>query len=121
MQRVLAFAPYVWLVFTGVMHFSIDVLSQHLRAKRAPGPETTLYYGLHSAFALGQIGFGALVLWLLTRDRTLVTQWPVVALSLALAAGWLAITVRFMEYWEPKFNVSVFALLVLIAAWVARR
>lgn len=121
MQRIALFAPYVWLLFTGVMHFSIDVLSQHLRGRRAPSPETTLYYGLHSSFALGQVGFGALALWLASRDRALLSAAPLTVISLALAAGWFAITMRFMEYWEPKFNVAVFAALLVFAAWMARR
>lgn len=121
MTKHLVYMAYGWLTFTGVVHFSIDVISQHVRGKRTPSPETTLYYGLHSAFALGQVLFGLLVLWLAWRHREIATATPVIALSLVAAAGWLAITVRFMEYWEPKFNVTVFAVLVVLTALFGRR
>jgi hypothetical protein len=58
MARYLTLAAFGWLTLTGTLHFAIDVLSQYLRGKRVPGPETTLYYRLNSAFALGQVLFG---------------------------------------------------------------
>ncbi|MEI5667820.1 hypothetical protein WBO78_25105 [Bosea sp. CCNWLW174] len=36
-----------------------------------------------------------------------------VVLCLTAAAGWLAITFVFMEYWEPKLNAAVFAALLV--------
>lgn len=112
---------YGWLAFTGAMHFVIDVVSQHLRGKHVPSTETTLYYGLHSAFALGQFVFGLLGLWLAWRSRDLLNELPVVALSLAAAVGWLAIAVLFMEYWQPKLNTALFGVLVVAAALMGRR
>ena len=115
MSKYIAYAAFGWLVFTGAAHFVVDVASQYLRGKRAPGPETTLYYGLNSAFALGQVVFGLLLLWLVRRQPAAIAELPVAALCLAAAIGWLAIAFAFMEYWEPKMNSGVF-LVLLIAA-----
>ncbi len=52
------YAAYGWLLLGGVLHFSIDVVAQYLRGKRAPGPQTTLFYGLNTAYALGHIWWG---------------------------------------------------------------
>ena len=43
MHKYLVYAAYGWLTFTGVMHFVVDVVSQHLRGKHVPSTETTLY------------------------------------------------------------------------------
>jgi hypothetical protein len=120
MQKYLTYAAFGWLAFTGTAHFIVDVAAQYLRGKRAPGPETTLYYGLNSAFALGQVLFGLICLWIAWRQPGFLSARPVAALCLAAAAGWLAITFAFMEYWEPKMNVGIFAAL-LIAAIVTPR
>lgn len=87
--------------------------------KRAPGLETTLYYGLNSAFALGQVAFGLLGLFLAWRAMHLLIETPVLILSMAAALGWLALTFLFMEYWEPKLNVGIFCALI-VAVWVTR-
>jgi hypothetical protein len=42
MHRILMYAVFRWLVFSGTMHFAIDVVFQYIRGKRVPGPETTL-------------------------------------------------------------------------------
>lgn len=119
MHRSMAFAAYGWLAFSGVLHFIVDVVSQHLRGRRAPGPETRLYYGLHSAFALGQVAFGLLGLVLARRALPLLSEPAVLLVSGVAALGWLAITFLFMPYWEPKFNAGVFC--VLLAAAIAVR
>ena len=116
MHKGLVYAAYGWLAFSGTLHFCIDVVSQYARGKRAPGVGTTLYYGLNSAFALGQVIFGLLGVWLAWRAITLVAEWPVLALSIAAALGWLAITFLFMEYKEPRFNAAVYAVLIVSAA-----
>ncbi|MET0404806.1 MAG: hypothetical protein ABW123_20485 [Cystobacter sp.] len=121
MHKYLVYAAYGWLTFTGVMHFVVDVVSQHLRGKHVPSTETTLYYGLHSAFALGQFVFGLLGLWLAWHALDMLKALPVVAVTLVAAAGWLAITFLFIEYWEPKFNTAIFAALVVAAAVAGRR
>ena len=53
MQKYLVYATYGWLAFAGVSHFAIDVLSQYVSGKRLPSVETTLYYGVNTAFAWG--------------------------------------------------------------------
>jgi hypothetical protein len=57
MARYLTFAAFGWLTLPGTLHFVVDVVSQYLRGKRVPGPETTLYYGLDSAFATGRSAY----------------------------------------------------------------
>ena len=121
MHKSLVYTAYGWLTFTGVMHFVIDVVSQHLRGKHAPGTETTLYYGLHSAFALGQFVFGLLGLWLAGRALDGFKELPVVMVSLVAAVGWLAIAILFMEYWQPRVNAAIFGVLVVAVALTGRR
>jgi len=118
MHKYIVYAAYGWLTLTGVLHFAIDVVSQYLRGKREPGLETTLYYGLNSAFSLGQVAYGLLGVFLAWRARDLLSETPLLILSIAAALGWLAITFMFMEYWEPKLNVGIFLALVVAAAVV---
>lgn len=115
MHTYLTYGAFGWLAFTGVAHFVVDVVSQYLRGKRPPGVETTLYYGLNSAFALGQVLFGLICLWIAWRQPSLLAERPVVALCLAGAVAWLTITFAFMEYWEPKMNAGIFAALLIAA------
>lgn len=69
LHKVLVYVAFGWLTFAGTMHFLIDMLAQYLRHKRAPGSETTSYYGLNTAYALGQIVFG--ILGLLVAHRAI--------------------------------------------------
>lgn len=115
MHRLLIHAAYGSLVLGGVMHFIIDVVSHHLRGKRIPGPETTLYYGINSAYALGQVLFGLSGLLLIRKAPDVANQWPMVALSLAAAVGWMAICLLFFEYKEPRVGVVIFAVMILAA------
>lgn len=118
-HRYIIHAAYGWLVLSGVLHFVVDVVSQHLRGKRAPGVETTLYYGLNTAFALGQVVFGVLGLLVARRAVGILSETPVLAVAIAAALGWLAITFLFMSYWEPKLNAGIFCVLI-IAAFATR-
>jgi hypothetical protein len=115
MHKYFIYAAYGWLALTGVLHFIVDVVSQYARGTRAPGLETTLYYGLNSAFSLGKVAFGLLGLYLAWRAMDLVSEAPVLLLSIAAAFGWLAITFMFIEYWQPKFNAGIFCALILAA------
>ena len=115
MHRIFLYAAYGSLTLGGTMHYIIDVVSHHLRGKRVPGPETTLYYGINTAYALGQVLFGIVGLLLISKAPTLLTQWPMVSLSLAAAAGWMAICLFFFEYKEPRIGVVIFAALILAA------
>ena len=118
MQNYLIYSAFGWLILSGTLHFAIDVVSQYVRGKRAPSVETTLYYGLNSAFSLGQVAFGLLGLCIAWRAMYLFNETPVLILSAFVGVGWLAITFLFMEYLEPKFAVGIFCLLI-VAALVA--
>jgi hypothetical protein len=120
MHKYMVFGAYGWLVLTGVLHFVIDVLSQYIRGRRAPGVEATLYYGLNSAFSLGKVAFGLLGLFLAWRAMSILSEMPVLILSAGAALGWLAIAFFFIEYWQPKFNAGIFFLLI-VAAILTRR
>lgn len=115
MHKYLLYSAYGWLVLTGILHFVIDVVSQHLRGKHPPGIETTLYYGLHSAFALGQVALGLVGFLLAWRTPQVFSQIPILPISLVVGLGWLAITFQFINYWEPKLNVAIFCAIVVAA------
>ena len=119
MHKYLVYGAYGWLAFAGTLHFLIDVVSQYLRGKRAPGPEATLFYGLNTAYALGQMLFGVLGLLVARQAFDVLGQWPAVSLSLAAAGCWLIFCFPFIEYWEPKFTVAIFAALLIGAAITA--
>jgi len=119
MHKYLVYAAYGWLVFGGAMHFIADVVSQYMRGARQPGLEANMYYGLNSAFSLGQVAFGVFGLFLAWRAMSLLDETPVMVLTGAAAAGWLAITLLFMEYSEPKVVAGIFCALV-IAAFATR-
>lgn len=121
MHLYITYAAFGWLAFSGAMHFVIDVVLQYLRGQRVPGPETTLYYGLNTSYALGQLVFGLLCLWLAWRDPSILKKRAVVALCFAAAVGWLGIALGFMDYWEPKVVAVVFVVLVITMAVAATR
>ncbi|KAF1017205.1 MAG: hypothetical protein GAK31_00464 [Stenotrophomonas maltophilia] len=113
MRQVLACFSFSWLIVAGVLHFAIDVVAQFVRGVRAPGPETTLYYGLHSSYALGLVLYGSLGLLVSRQAPALLNHWPVLALTALAAAGWLSLAFFFIEYWPPRMLIGVFAVLVL--------
>jgi len=115
MLRYLVYVPYGWLLVTGTLHFCIDVLSQYLRGKRAPGVETTLYYGLNSAYALGQVLFALSALLAIRSGSDIMRQWPGLLLAYGAAAAWYAICHFFLEYKEPRIMLAIFVLLLLAA------
>ena len=115
MLRYLVYAPYGWLLITGTLHFFIDVVSQHLRGKRVPGLETTLYYGLNSAYALGQVVFALCALLMVRSGAEILWQWPGLLLTFAAAAAWFAICHYFIEYREPKIMLAIFTVLLVAA------
>jgi len=121
MHRHLIYAAFGWLTFAGTMHFFVDVVSQHLRGVRTPSAETTLYYGLHSSFALGQVVLGALGLFLARRAPELLREAPAIVLFLAASIAWLSIAVLFIEYWQPKANAALFLALMLAVALTRRQ
>jgi hypothetical protein len=116
MHKYLVYAAYGWLTLGGTLHFLVDVVSQHLRRKRTASSETTLYYGLNTAYALGQVLFGLLGLSVARQALIVLGQWPAVSLTLAAAASWLIFSVIFIEYSEPRVVVGIFGALAIAAA-----
>lgn len=113
MRQILAYVAFSWLIAAGALHLAIDVVAQFVRGVRAPGPATTLYYGLHSTYALGLVMFGALGLLVARQAPAILDQWPVLALTALAAAGWLTLAFLFIEYQPPRILMGVFAALVL--------
>jgi hypothetical protein len=113
---MLLYAAYGWLLLSGLLHFGIDVVSQFLRGKRAPGAATTLYYGLNSSYALGQVLFAALALFAISQGMTALGRWPGLMLGLVAASAWFVISFFFLEYPQPRMTVALFAALLIGAA-----
>lgn len=113
----LLYAAYGWLLLSGLLHFGIDVVSQHLRGTRAPGPATSLYYGLNSSYAASQILFATLALFAIHHGVIAMGQWSGVALGLLAACGWFVLSLLFLEYTQPRMTMSFFAAL-LIGTWL---
>lgn len=85
----LLYAAYGWLLLTGVLHFGIDVVSQYLRGRRLPGPETTLYYGLNSAYSLSQILFALMGLMAIRNAVADLGRWPGLTLGFGATFAWV--------------------------------
>lgn len=115
MHRIFAYSAFGWLALSGMLHFIVDVVSQHVLGKREPGLETTLYYGLHTAYAAGQVLFGLLALSVTRRAPRLLGQWPVKALCIAAFLAWGAICLTSIEYWQPAATLTIFGLLLALA------
>lgn len=118
MHKYLVYAGFGTLTLFGTLHFLIDVVSQHVRGVREPGPATDLYYGLHSAYALGQAAFGALGLYVVWRAMPIMHEWPSLLLALIAGLGWLAICLLFIEYTQPRFPIILYCGLILAALTV---
>lgn len=119
-STVLLYVAYSWLMLSGLLQIGIDVISQHLRGVRKPGIETTLYYGLNTAYGLSQILFAALALHVTYQfGPQLLSRSIGLCIGLVAAAAWLAFCVAFIAYPHPRMTVVVFALLLAIAAFTA--
>ena len=116
MNKALAYAAFGWLSLAGVLHFMIDVVSQYLRGVREPSVSTSLYYGLQSSYALGQVLLGMTGLILAYRAFDVLIQWTIIALSMLAAIAWLIIGFMFIEYQQPKLMVAIFAVLLIAFA-----
>lgn len=117
-MRFLLYLPYLWLLLTGTLHFCIDVLSQYLQGKRASSVETTLYYGLNTAYALGQILLAVGALLSVSSGSTMMHQWPGLLLGFGAAAAWFAICVLFLQYQEPRIMLAIFVALLAVTIFV---
>jgi hypothetical protein len=112
----LLYGAYSWFLLSGLLHFGIDVVSQYIRGKRAPGPATTLYYGLNSAYALSQILFAVLALFAIRHGVTAMGQWSGIGLGLLAACAWSVLSWVFLEYTQPRMTVALYAALLAGAA-----
>jgi hypothetical protein len=116
MHKRLLYGGYGFLLTSGVLHFFIDVVGQHVRHKRTPGPETTMYYGLHSAYSLGQVVFALAAFMIMRTGSDLMSRPSGQTLGFAAATGWLAVCLRFIEYAPPKYNILVVQAFLTAAA-----
>lgn len=117
MHKLLLYAGYGFLLLTGVLHFFVDVVAHHFRHQQGTDPETTMYYGLHSAYSLGQIVLGLLAILIIHSGSNLMNRPLGQALGLFAGAGWLAISLKFIAYAPPKFNIVVVLMLLVAAAF----
>jgi hypothetical protein len=73
----------------------------------------------NTTYALSQVLFALLAL-LMLRDRVaLMSQWPVLTLSLLAAVAWLSIGFVFLEYREPRIVMAIFAVLLVAGIFMA--
>ncbi len=119
LHDTLLYAAYGWLLLSGFLQIGIDVVSQHLRGKRVPGPATTLYYGLNSAYGLSQILFALLALFAIRQGLAAMGQWSGVSLGFVAAAAWFTLSVLFLEYPQPRMTVALFVALLLATAFTS--
>ena len=119
LHHTLLYAAYSWLLLSGLLQIGIDVVSQYLRGKRVPGPATTLYYGLNSAYGISQILFALLALFAIRQGVVAMGQWAGVSLGLLAASAWFALSVLFLEYPQPRMTVALFAALLLATAFTS--
>ena len=115
----LLYRAYSWLLLSGLLHLGIDVISQCIRGKRAPGPATKLYYGLNSSYAVSQILFAALALFAIRHGVTAMGQSSGLVLGLLAAGAWFVLSLMFLEYSQPRMTVALFAALLVGAALTA--
>ena len=119
LHHTLLYAAYGWLLLSGLLQIGIDVVSQYLRGSRAPGPSTTLYYGLNSAYGISQTLFALLAFFAIRQGVVAMGQWPGVSLGLLAATAWFALSVLFLEYSQPRMTVALFAALLLATAFTS--
>lgn len=115
-HRRFLYAAYGFLLFTGGAHFLVDVVLHHFAGRQEPGLVATYYYGLHSAYSLGQVLFALAAIMVIRSESDLMSRAPGQVLSFSAVAGWFAVCLLFMDYTPPWVNLAiVFALLVAAA------
>ena len=112
LHGMLLYGAYGWLLLTGILHFAVDVASQYVRGKRRPSPETTLYYGLNSTYALSQILFATLALFAIRHGLAAMGQEYGLALGLFASCAWFSLCLQFMEYSQPRAAAAIFGVLL---------
>ena len=119
LHGLLLYGAYSWLLLSGLLQFGIDVVSQYLRGKCAPGPATTLYYGLNSSYAASQVLFAALALFAIRQGATAMGQSPGLAIGFLGACVWFTLSWMFLEYPQPRMTVALFVALLVGVAFTA--
>lgn len=114
-HRTLLYIAYGSIAVTAVLHFLADVVGHHYRIAKDGGAEPSLYYGLHSAYVLGQLAFGVAGLLIVGSGSDLLSQPSGQVLSFVVVIGWLAISFIFMPYIPPRAN-NALSLALLVAA-----
>ena len=119
MRRTFLYAVFGWLGVSGALHDVIDVVAQHLRGQRRGDGDAMVYYGLHTAYSLGQVAFALLALLALRTGSDLFERPAGLILGVIAVAGWLAISTAFSGYTPPRINAAI-VLALLIGAMVLR-
>ncbi len=120
-QKIIFTTAFGWLILAGVLHIAVDVVSQHLRGVRIPSPETTLYFGLHIAYSLGQILFGAMGLLVTWVESGANKASPMLLLIIASAVAWILFALYFIDYSPPKVMIGIYATLIILAILASPR
>lgn len=119
LHKGLLYGAYGYLLVAGILHYYLDVFLQYRSGQRAPGNETNLYYGLHTAYSLGQIVFAVLALIVVSHGSDIMSRWPGQVLSVIAVLGWLTISVFFAPYVPPRINMGIVGVLLIAAAITA--
>ncbi|MDG2522579.1 hypothetical protein P7B02_13600 [Caulobacter segnis] len=119
MRRNLLFVAYGYLFWAGALHFLIEVVLSHLGGRLTPGPQTSLYYGLHSAYALGQVAFGLAAVLIVRAGSDVMARRGGLAIGIAAASAWLVFAFLFIDYVQPRIHMAV-VLILLIGAALSR-
>ncbi|MFD4637716.1 hypothetical protein ACFWN2_10405 [Lentzea sp. NPDC058436] len=115
-HKVLLHSSYGYLLLSAVLHFFVDVLQQYWRGERPPGAESTYYYGLHTAYSLGQVAFAVLALIVIGTGSDFLSGFLGQLLSIALVAAWFVLCLVFFEYFPPKLHLMIVSVLLVAAA-----
>ena len=119
LHSLLVYTAYGWLLVSALLQLGIDVVSQYVRGKRPPGPQTTLYYGLNSTYAVSQVLFAALALLAVHQGMSSMDRWPGISLGFVAACAWFVLLWLFFEYSQPRMALLLFAALLAGAALTA--
>ena len=119
MHRTLLYAAFGWLGISGALHYVIDVVAYYMRGQRRGDGDAMLYYGLHTAYSLGQVTGALLALLAIGTGSDLFERTAGLILGVIAVAGWLAISIAFSGYTPPRINAAI-VLALLTGAMLLR-